>query len=815
MALRTENLSIRTKIVMMLCATALLTLFFVVTALTLYEKQSVKKNLMTELASIADVMGLNNGAALLFSDDQTAKENLSFLAAKPSIATATLFDQAGIIRASYHRNTSEFADGTSNVNSIDPQQIRDQFPQVVQSKTIHFFEKKGYLHIIRPIHSQNMLMGYIHLVDDMQTLSDRLISYYKLLGVVVLITFLFVLIMASKLQRLFTEPLFKLMHSMESVTSEKNYSLKMPEGGKDEFGILMSHFNKMLHEIQSRDQALQNYSTDLEKRVAMRTTDLSQAKMALEKTVKDLEAAKNSAEAANQAKSRFLANMSHEIRTPMNSVLGFLTLTLEDESLPDHHKEHLAIAHKSANSLLVLLNEILDLSKIESGKHTIEEKPFSLKRMLVNIIEPLAVKAKEKKLALTYELSTGSIDMVMGDFSHVSQILTNLIQNAIKFTEKGAIAVNVTLPPPDASLQLPQSQAQDDNTQVIPVRFSISDTGIGIPQDRLDTLFDAFTQADGSTTRRYGGSGLGAAVAKQLVVLMGGKIWVESSIGEGSTFYFIIPFKAVSDRTQSISLPLSTEQTTRNKTTQESVHDVGRILIVDDIPENIRLITLYLKRQNFFIETCQSAPEAIELLDQERFDLILMDIHMPQMDGVEATRHIREHEKEKGYRTPIVAVTASVMSDEIARYFEVGMDGVVQKPIKFKQLDTVINGLLAPFENSAVFNAKTSRYITEERSVAESLFSVDASHDNATPKLNENDLQHVKEALEKLKSACCEYSPDATEPFILTLRQMIDPSLIKPLQKKIEMFDFDGVIDEVDQLVKTLCLNEPKKLNTP
>ncbi|SLM28877.1 putative Histidine kinase [Desulfamplus magnetovallimortis] len=737
-----ENLSIRTKIVIMLCATAIMTLIFVVTALVVYEKRSIKKNLTSELISIADVVGLNNGAALIFNDDKAASENLSFLSAKKSIAAAILYDQSGTVKASYHREGNTFNEMPKNIDSILHQIEEDK----IDSHTaVHSFQTNGYLNVIRHVHAQEMHMGYIHLMDDMQSIRDRLLSYYLLLCFVVCITFVLVIFMASRLQLLFTAPLFKLMDSMEKVISEKNYNVTIREGGKDEFGTLIGHFNKMLHEIQSRDQELKSYSADLEQRVALRTNDLLQAKKDLEKSVNELEVAKESAEAANRAKSRFLANMSHEIRTPMNSVLGFLSLSLEDETLPELHRKQLTIAHNSANSLLSLLSEILDLSKIDSGNHTFDEKPFSLRQMLDNLIRPFSVQARAKKLELTVSVATGAVDLVIGDISHVSQVLNNLINNAVKFTEKGKVSIKVESAYPDALLrqqhemesslnssagdeitgdidEVPGDLTEGESPPIEVILFSIADTGIGIPANRLDILFDPFTQGDVSTTRRYGGSGLGTAVAKQLVEFMGGRIWVESTMGEGSRFFFTIPFR------------LASKNLLTPNAAQAFAHDSGKT-------GNLRNAHDSGKTRNLR-----------NTHDSEKMS-----------DNMATLRIAHDSEKTGNLRT--------------AHDYENRGEGD-----KDKKTDP------AP--------------VVEE--IAENRFFLTPFLENPG---NEERIEHLKAELEGLKKACGEYSPDATEPFVIALEKIVEPSLLVPIRNRIDQFDFDGVIEDADLLAEKLGLS--------
>jgi len=379
---------------------------------------------------------------------------------------------------------------------------------------------------------------------------------------------------------------------------------------------------------------------------------------------KELVRAKEAAEAAALTKSEFLANMSHEIRTPLNTVLGFLELVLEDPLLPEYQQKHLKTAQLSANNLLRLINDILDISKLESGKLKIENRPFSLIRLMQEIHETMEFKAKEKGLNLRFNISPSASGSFLGDPLRVRQIIINLVSNAIKFTEIGGV-----------SIQIIPSKAKNQ------FHFMIEDTGIGIPTDVVDQIFQPFTQADASTTRRFGGTGLGTTISRELVELMGGRIWVESEEGKGSTFHFtvnIIPTDQIPETDELFVVP--------GKPVLPSVRGGFKILLVEDVEANVDLSKIRLKQQGHVVTVARNGLEAIEAFQQEDIDVILMDIQMPEMDGIEATKRIRALEADTDGHMPIIAMTASVMREETENYLKAGMDAIVAKPINFSKL---------------------------------------------------------------------------------------------------------------------------------
>jgi PAS domain S-box-containing protein len=379
----------------------------------------------------------------------------------------------------------------------------------------------------------------------------------------------------------------------------------------------------------------------------------------------DLRRAKAAAESANRAKSEFLATMSHEMRTPMNAILGMADL-LSESSLGDEQRGYVRIFQKAGTSLLDLINDILDLSKVESRHFELESIGFDLWPFLEKIIELMASRAQDRDLKLALEILPDVPAGLMGDPNRVRQILINLLGNALKFTERGSVTLRVEPDPVGGAGWL---------------RFSVSDTGIGIAADKTEMIFDRFTQADSSTTRKYGGTGLGLAISKGLAELMGGRIGCTSEVGQGSTFFFAAPFDIRQEtETAELAGPVATAIPLVEPARYQPV---SRILIVEDSEFNVVLIKAYLKDCGFEIDVAENGKLGVEKVKSGNPHLVLMDLQMPVMDGLEATRAIRKWELQtQAHPVPILALTAHALGEGVGNSLEAGCNEHLTKPIK-------------------------------------------------------------------------------------------------------------------------------------
>lgn len=380
---------------------------------------------------------------------------------------------------------------------------------------------------------------------------------------------------------------------------------------------------------------------------------------ALESQNKELEVAMRDAQAANEAKSQFLANMSHEIRTPLNGILGMTDLALAATNNPET-REYLTAVKQSGDGLLQLLNDILDFEKIEAGKLEFDAHDFEIRNAVHAVETGLRVQAERKDIKLDCTVSDHVPRYLRGDSHRFLQILVNLGSNAIKFTSEGSVSILIE---PDPSV--------GDNHQL---RVSVRDTGIGIAREKLDDIFEAFSQADGSMTRKYGGTGLGLAIATQLVRQFGGRIWVESEPEKGSTFHFTVRFEPSDGAPTDAYMP-----------TPEAVRPL-RILLAEDNAVNQKVAAGLLRKQGHAVDIAGNGREAVEALDRSDYDVVLMIIQMPEMDGVEATRSIRKKEAGSGRHLPIIAMTAHAMEGDREKYVAAGMDGYVAKPVSIDRM---------------------------------------------------------------------------------------------------------------------------------
>lgn len=459
------------------------------------------------------------------------------------------------------------------------------------------------------------------------------------------------------------------------------------------------------------------------------------------------------------AQSRFLANMGHEIRTPMNSILGFIKLVMDDEELPERLRKNLGVAYGSAETLFKLIDNILDLSRLQSGQVKIEEKRFNLFSLVETVSRRYIGSSGNNNNQIIVDIDERMDKYFLGDAQKLEQILLAILDNAVKFTTNGTVEVSVKSCPKPGLISV-----------------TVSDTGIGIREDQLHKVFEPFVQVDSSSTRQYSGVGMGVAIVCELVKLMGGEVSVDSTPGIGTNVTFTVQMK-----------PALNNEYAMEKSNMLSKGSLlfrkFKILLVDDIEANLKLSSIHLKREGHEVQTARDGLEAFETYKEFMPDVILMDIHMPIMDGIKATTHIRKLEKNSDFHCIIIAMTASVLKDDLERFTSIGFDYAISKPINFKNLFAVIQDV-----------------VPEDMGIAEDVKEKkDTASDSVEDEFSQKDIKTLLgEILEKLDL----YNPTEVYPPLTVLGLRLGDDIVRPVMDAVEKYEFDEAVSLIRKIAK-------------